>query len=341
MRSYCGHPAALKRAASPSPDVVRDLQKDLKSLGYHGGEISGAWGSWLDKAIAALRFDLTHPAAAPALAAHNVGGAVLAAPATGATALEPALATVIAALCDDPGFRKLPSSADPLGDNHRAWSTVTALRTGQAPTPFLAAIFKQESGGRHYSVPTAGNADAFIVLGLDHNDATAPERITSRGYGMGQYTLFHHPPTAAELSGVIADPALNVRAAFTELRTKFDHEVYSPRPGQGADDRMAEHPLTPLRLCKYAAGDARYLADCRACAAAARKVDVRPGRPVFPGSTTVWATTTYYSTVNYPGVPDRADFPCDWPYAVRRYNGGGINSYHYQARILTNLLYAI
>jgi hypothetical protein len=37
-------------------------------------------------------------------------------------------------------------------------------------------------------------------------------------------------------------------------------------------------------------------------------------------------------------VPDRADFQCDWPYAVRRYNGGGPNSFNYQAIILLNLL---
>jgi hypothetical protein len=33
----------------------------------------------------------------------------------------------------------------------------------------------------------------------------------------------------------------------------------------------------------------------------------------------------------------RAEIPCDWPYAVRRYNGSGINSYHYQVRILRYL----
>ena len=37
-------------------------------------------------------------------------------------------------------------------------------------------------------------------------------------------------------------------------------------------------------------------------------------------------------------VPVRGEIPCDWPYAVRRYNGAGVNSYHYQAIVLRNLL---
>jgi hypothetical protein len=27
-----------------------------------------------------------------------------------------------------------------------------------------------------------------------------------------------------------------------------------------------------------------------------------------------------------------------WPYAVRRYNGAGVNSYHYQAQVLLRVL---
>jgi hypothetical protein len=36
-------------------------------------------------------------------------------------------------------------------------------------------------------------------------------------------------------------------------------------------------------------------------------------------------------------VPVRKNIGCDWPYAIRRYNGAGINSYHYQAKVLKNL----
>ena len=37
------------------------------------------------------------------------------------------------------------------------------------------------------------------------------------------------------------------------------------------------------------------------------------------------------------GVPNRATLGCDWPYAVRRYNGSGVDSYHYQFQVLKRL----
>jgi hypothetical protein len=60
--------------------------------------------------------------------------------------------------------------------------------------------------------------------------------------------------------------------------------------------------------------------------------------PLYRGAGETWQPTEYYHSADYSGVPDRAQFPCDWPYAARRYNGGGINSYHYQMRILLNVL---
>ena len=212
------------------------------------------------------------------------------------------------------------------------------MRAAAAPTPFLAAVFQLESGGNHFNVPSPTNDDSFVTVGLDHNDSAAPERITSRGYGLGQYTLFHHPPTAEELNTVILDPPTNARAAFAAMRDTFDHAVICADPVTRADDRHAEWPLSPLRICKYPQTDARYLADCHACAAAAGKVNIAPGRPVYPGANLKWEPTQYYPSATYPDVPDRTGFACDWPYAARRYNGGGINSYHHQARVLINLL---
>jgi len=65
----------------------------------------------------------------------------------------------------------------------------------------------------HFQVPSGANSDNCVTIGLDRNNASNPAAITSRGFGIGQYTLFHHPPTPDEVAGVIADPAKNVQQA--------------------------------------------------------------------------------------------------------------------------------
>jgi hypothetical protein len=85
-------------------------------------------------------------------------------------------------------------------------------------------------------------------------------------------------------------------------------------------------------------GDPKYLRDCRACAAAARKVEIHRGTPAYSGASFGYQTTQYYATTDYYNVPDRSDFACDWPYAMRRYNGGNVNSFHYQTKVLSYLL---
>ena len=80
----------------------------------------------------------------------------------------------------------------------------------------------------------------------------------------------------------ILDPVRNVQRAFQELRKKFDRFVVGPT--DVADDRKAEHPLLPLRLCKYPTGNSRYMNDCQACAAAVHKLDIERGTPAYPGA---------------------------------------------------------
>lgn len=338
MRPYQELRKTFSRQTPPAATAVRALEEDLRALGYKRSGITGTWGDSLDAAIRAIRIDLCAPTFAPVIAAANTGGAVVANPRSGVCAVEPALSDAIAALVADAAIVKLPASSDAAGENRRVMAAFRAIRSTQAPTPFLSAMFVQESGGRHYQVPTSTSSDSYVIVGLDTNDAAHPGRITSRGYGLGQYTLFHHPPSKAERAAFIDDPAGNVATAFAELRDKFDHAVKTAQPASGADDRLAEHPHLDLRLCRYQPGDARYLSDCKNCARQAGLVDIAPGTPVHAGAATLWAPTQYYPSASYLGVPNRANFLCDWPYAARRYNGSGINSYHYQARILRNLL---
>lgn len=336
----------LARAKQNDANLVRALQQDLRALGYLRGSIDGAFGEGTEQAVRALQFDLLNnrgasrggDGSAPvAIADFNlIDGVRQVAAVTGVA--DQALVGCIAALLGDARVPKLPNAADPASENAKAAAAIAQIRNGIAPSPFVLAILRQESGVRHFCVPAGANADNYIVVGFDHAVAANTDEITSRGYGVGQYTLFHHPPRAEEVADLMRDPVQNVSRAYAELRDKFDRFVAGP--ADRAEDRTAEHPLLPLRVCKYAPDDARYLADCRNCALATRKVNIAPGMPCCAGSASSYRTDQYYGTASYQGVPDRADFPCDWPYAVRRYNGAGQDSYHYQTRVLLNLLKA-
>ena len=321
---------------APNGAHVQALQRDLRALGYLRHGLDGDFGKQTAAAVRAVQFDLNYNRgggsdgdAPVAVAAYNNGRV------SGITGtVDQSTAACIGDMLDDASFPKLPSAADPAEENKKAVAAIAAAPSTEAPTPFLLAMFKQESSGQHYYVPNARDADNFVVVGLDRS-GSVEDHITSRGYGIGQYTIFHHPPRQEEIDDFILDPVRNVARAYKEFREKFDSFVLG---ANGADDRKAEHPLLPLRLCKYSRSDARYMRDCRACALATERVNITAGTPVYEGATITMQPTRYYASASYADVPNRADFACDWPYAARRYNGGGVNSYHYQARVLRNLM---
>jgi peptidoglycan hydrolase-like protein with peptidoglycan-binding domain len=331
--------AGLGAATTADPALVRALQQDLRALGYLRRGIDGQLGPGTRLAVRRLQFDLQNNAgtgsdgpAPVALTQYNRGVFAV----TGI--VDAPLAASIEAMLADPAFPKLPDSPDPAAANRGALAAVAAIVSPVAPTPYMLAIFQQESGGARFAVPSARDSDNFVVVGLDADPPDA-DRVTSRGYGLGQYTLFHHPPRPDEIAGFVADPVANVHTAYAELRTKFDGFVLGDTPATQADDRLREHPvLTNLRPCRYGVKDARYMVDCKNCAIAAAKRDIVPATPVYDGAAETYGDAPHYSDPRYVGVPDRADIPCDWPYAVRRYNGSGPDSYNYQARILLNLL---
>ncbi len=319
-----------------SRQQVCDLQHDLRSLGYLRRGIDGAFGPGTRKAVMAFQYDLLKNAgrgsdgSAPVRVVDYNRGRVTAVDGR----VDQSLVAVLSDVLDDAAFPKLPFSKNPAEDNRKIAVSIAALPSTRAPTPYLVAILKQESGLMHFVVPSGGDQDDFVVVGTDTNSGD-PNVITSRGYGAGQFTLFHHPPRPEEVAGPILDPGHNVARAADLLRDKFDGFVNGPT--STADDRIAEIGRGPLRICKYAPSDPRYMTDCRNCALNAGFTTTSPGLPVFAGSSTTWAPTQYYGTATYRNVPVRDRIGCDWPYAVRRYNGGGINSYHYQVKVLKNL----
>jgi peptidoglycan hydrolase-like protein with peptidoglycan-binding domain len=329
---------------SASGQAVRDLQHDLRSLGYLKAGFDGQFGPATKLAVMALQHDLLNnngkgsDGQAPVRVMDFNKGRVTAV--TGQ--VDQALAACISDILEDASFPKLPSTDDPRAENQKILTQISSLSSRSTPIPFLLAILRQESGLKHYHEPCASDEDTFIVVGFDRNSPGPAKQyaITSRGYGAGQYTIFHHPPTALEVQEVMLDPAKNVLMAISKLREKFDHFVAgTTSTSKGATDRVAEFGKGSLRLCKYVLGDPRYMADCKTCAHEAGLQPIVPGvTPFHAGSADSYRTTEYYDPAPLNTVPNRANFGCDWPYAARRYNGSGVNSYWYQSLVLNHLL---
>lgn len=312
---------------------VRDLQQALRELGYLRGGVDGKFGSGTENGLKALQWDLLNntgkgsDGSAPvAIQSFNKGRV---ASVTGVC--DQNTAACVAEMLSDPSFVRLPISADPVSANKSVRQKISVAKSTEVPVRFIAAILKQESDLQHYN-----EQDKVITLGLDTNNSQQTFAITSRGYGAGQFTIFHHPPRQEEVDDFMNDVDKNLSKAEHELRTKFDRFVNGP--SDTADDRQKEIGNGAMRICKYSSADERYLNDCRNCAVAAGSRDIVENQtPWYAGSPNLYVPTQYYKSANYPNTPQRENFGCDWPYAVRRYNGGGINSYHYQARVLKNV----
>jgi hypothetical protein len=327
----------LKRGSGGADPLVKALQGDLRKLGYLKVGIDGRFGEGTEAAIRALQFDLLN---APAIGKENPAPVSLRdfnrARVTDITGvLDENLAACLEDILEDPRVPTLPRSEDPIRANREALAAVRNAVGLPVPRPFLVAILLQESSGMHFRVPTAENDDDFIVVGLDRKEKGS-DCISSRGYGIGQYTLFHHPPTVNEITTLMLDPVRNVTRAIDELKEKFEGFVNGPTSGRQADDRLAEIGDGPLRRCQFEPTDPRFMTACVHCVSAPL-LDIGPTTPLHPKTTMTLQPAQHHEQQSYTGVPDRKKMGCDWPYAVRRYNGGGPDSYHYQFQVLQRL----
>jgi peptidoglycan hydrolase-like protein with peptidoglycan-binding domain len=279
----------LTRSVNNATNQVRDLQRDLRSLGYLRQGIDGVFGARTEEAVTALQEDLLINNGASSAGDGSAPVSILdynqgrVAKVTGQ--VDQPLVECISDMLEDSNFPKLPEVDDPAAQNTRVVSEIVSMSSRNVPIPFLMAILKQESGLCHFCEPTGSDSDSFIVTGFDTNDPTRPKRITSRGYGIGQYTIFHHPPTADEVNGVMLDPEKNAQQTIASLREKFDSFINGPTAGTQADDRLAEFGTGPLRLCKHPSADPRFMKDCRQCALDAGTVNIQSGvTPLYAGT---------------------------------------------------------
>src|SRR5262249_1539146 len=144
-------------------------------------------------------------------------------------------------------------------------ATIGTMKSTEVPMPFLMAILTQESGLKHFNEPKPDDKDTFITIGLDRNLPGQPHVITSRGYGAGQVTLFHHPPSKSEVQDFMMDVGKNLKKAIGELRDKFDNFVNGKTSGTRADDRIADFGSGPRPICKFRPDEPGYLKDCGKC----------------------------------------------------------------------------
>jgi peptidoglycan hydrolase-like protein with peptidoglycan-binding domain len=327
---------------SQSKTAVIALQTDLRALGYLAKGIDGDYGGGTEKAVKALQHDLLNnhgegsDGSAPvAVSAYNKARVE---DADGI--VNQACAACISDILADDAFPKLPAADgnppnDAKGRNSKAITTIEKMTSPKVPIPFLLAAFKQESGSSHFSVR---KNDSYVTIGLDTN-SNQKHVITSRGYGIGQYTIFHHPPRKGEVRDFINGVAKNVTKAVEELHEKFSRFVNGNTSGTKADDRIAEKGTGKLQVCKFSKDDPLYLRDCKQCMIDAGQKDVVMGTTKWhPNTSRTYQNTQYYKSAIYKDIPIRAKIPCDWAYAARRYNGSGQNSYHYQTIILRNVL---
>ena len=206
---------------SAEVDMVREAQRHLRALGYLKRGIDGEFGRGTEQAVRSLQFDLIHiddtASGAPvSIQSYNKGRITQV-----SGILNPNTAACIQNMLNDPKFILLPYSENPESENTK----IDQMESERVPMPFLKVILQQESGMQQFEVPRGEDEDNFILIGLDRKYKDRPDHITSRGYGAGQYTLFHHPPTQEEVDDFMTSVQRNVAKAAEELRGKFDHFV--------------------------------------------------------------------------------------------------------------------
>jgi hypothetical protein len=184
--SYNKQGLVMKRGGDgTSITQIKDLQRDLRQLGYLPSGIDGEFGKVTELAVKSLQYDLLQNDgrstrqdgnASVRILDYNRGRIVQI---TGE--VTQTLASCISDMLDDANLPLLPKVDDPKAENNNLITVMRNLPSTTVPIPFLMGVLRQESGLKHYHEPKANDEDTFITVGFDTN-ANEKYIITSRGW---------------------------------------------------------------------------------------------------------------------------------------------------------------
>src|SRR5262245_12841450 len=140
--SYLQSGLTLQQGATGQ--TVRDLQRDLRSIGYLRRGIDGGFGAETVLACEALQQVLLNNEGAstgtdgnaPVKVADYNDGRVT--DVDGQVSEQ--LAACISDILDDPAFPRLPHADDPVQENQRIAEQIAGMSSEDVPVPFLVAV---------------------------------------------------------------------------------------------------------------------------------------------------------------------------------------------------------
>jgi len=241
-----------------------------------------------------------------------------------------ALVVTMESMVQDPEIGVVYGTKDYEGANSKVELRIKGFSSEEFPQPLMGAILYEETGLRWF------RPDGYPTIGLDFNDKSNPERITSRGFFVSQRTLFKYPVDQSRIDSMDSlDEDLNFFSRH--LENKYKKYIVSSKPSVRDDLRLESFSKSELRGCKYSPDDSKYMIDCKNCVEGLKRRDYPLGVRLAKGSSWKLRKTRYHKRDGYKNMPDFKEFPCDYLFAIRRYNGGGINSFHYLMQVLEHL----
>lgn len=239
---------------------------------------------------------------------------------------------VLQDMSKSPSLARLSPALNPSKGNQAMKERLSGYLNSKFPTPLVMAVLTQETNLKWY------RKDGYPLVGLDYN-SDEDYIITSRGLFYSQRTIFSYPISKKEFDSM-NDLESDMEFFFDHIFGKYQNFVVSSSAKARDDLRYSvpEFKDLDLRGCKYEESDSKYMKDCKACLKECPSKDYLMGDSLLGNGRWIIKPTHYHRIQDYEGFPDFHHFPCDYVFTIRRYNGSGINSFHYLMRVLAHLL---